>query len=94
MICCNFIVFYYFILFKGTKNNTRKAIEIYEKGVEMGDDCSMTNLAFIFKNGDDKEGIKMDLQKAIKLYERSVEMGNSNAMNNLAIIYQKGNEKE
>ena len=69
-----------------------KAIELYEKAVEMCDPLSTFTLAFIYQKGE--EGVlEKNILKAIQLYEKAVLLGNSNAMNNLALFYQNG-EKE
>ena len=73
---------------EGIEKDLAKAIELYEKSVELNNSYSMNNLAFIYEVGN--EIIKKDSKKAISLYEKAAKLNNSSAIYNLALIYEKG----
>ena len=70
------------------EKNYQKAIELYEKAIELGNSWAMNNLGVMYDKG---EGVEQDYQKAKELYEKAIKLGNSQAMNNLGIMYDKGN---
>ena len=72
---------------RGVSTNYIKAIELYEKAVDLGNPTAMNNLALMYENG---QGVPVDYQKAIKLYERAVDVGHLKAMNNLAFMNERG----
>ena len=78
----------------GIKKSTIKAIEIYEKAVQMGEYCSMMNLANKFLFGDVSENVKAIIPRAKKLYEIGLEKGFTLSMTGLGLIYQRGSKKD
>ena len=69
----------------GVVQNLKKAIELYQIGVDMKCDVSMHNLAFCFREGN---GVKQNIDKAIELYKLAVSLGNSSSMNSLGFTYE------
>ena len=74
--------------FGGIKEDYEKAIELYEKAIELGNSHAMNNLAYKYKNG---MGVEENYEKAIELYEKAIQLGNTSAMINLGFMYQYGN---
>ena len=68
----------------GVERNYEKAIELYEKAIELGNSIAMNNLGNIYKSGT---LVKQDYEKAIELYEKAIELGDNDAIYNLGIIY-------
>ncbi len=60
--------------------NINKAVELYKKGIELGDSHSMNRLGNYYRNIENYE-------KAIELYNKSIELGNYKALNNLSNYY-------
>lgn len=58
-----------------------KAIAYYEKGIELGDSDSMTELSYMYCNGD---GLEVDDNKAFKLCSMAAEKGHAIAQYQLA----------
>ena len=54
----------------------------------------MYNLANIYKEGSEEEGIKKDVNKAIELYKESARLGDSDSMLKLGLIFQRGLKDE
>ncbi len=69
----------------GVLKDEKKAIELYERAVELGNARAMYNLGVCYKYG---EGVPKDMNKAIELYERAAALGNANAMNGLGVCYK------
>eukprot|EP01091_Cochliopodium_minus_P005929 TRINITY_DN1581_c0_g2_i1.p1 TRINITY_DN1581_c0_g2~~TRINITY_DN1581_c0_g2_i1.p1 ORF type:complete len:574 (-),score=163.53 TRINITY_DN1581_c0_g2_i1:17-1738(-) len=70
------------------QRDVKMSMQLYAKGVMLGDSCSIYNLANIYHKGD--LDVEVDLYKAINLYKRAIELGNPAAMNNLAYLYNYG----
>lgn len=68
-----------------------KAIEWYQKAIDMGNTDAMTDLANMYYDDD---RITPDHNKAIELLQKAVQMNNSSAMNNLALIHDNNNNRE
>ena len=62
------------------------AIEYYERGADLGNTTAMTNLAFIYSDGDDDD----DLGYAIDLYRQAADLGDYDAMSDLGFMYEYG----
>ena len=75
---------------QGTKKDVYRAIELYQKAIDLGFPNAMNNLAIVYHYGLDEEGIKKNLRKAIELYENAIKLGEPNAYFNLALIYELG----
>jgi TPR repeat protein len=71
----------------GVTKSAEKAVELYERAIELGDASAMFNLAVCYENG---EGVTKSAEKAVELYERAIELGNASAMFNLALCYENG----
>ena len=57
--------------------NIEKAIELYNKAIDLGNSAAMYNLAYLYENG---YGVIKDVGKAILLYQRSAKNGYENAI--------------
>ena len=77
----------------GTQIKNEKAVEIYEKAIELGNVNAMYNLAIMYDSQHSRV-YKRDIKKAIELYERASKFDHPNALNNLAFVYKYGEEKE
>ena len=78
----------------GTERDIHKSLEYYEKGSEMGEGCSMYNLACIRQDGDD--GTEKNVKLSKDLYKKVIKLNVniSSALNNLANIYKNGDESQ
>ena len=70
-----------------TKNEPEKALEWYEKSVELGNPSSMCNLGYMYENG---KGVEKDLSRAFDLYKKSAELGDCVGASNLGNCYKNG----
>lgn len=92
----------YFIFFLGRcydvgtghEKDILKAIEQYEKAVQLKVPSAMYNLGLIYDLGRESEGIQKDAQKAVILYNEAIKFNHLGSLNNLAVIYKQGREKE
>ena len=64
----------------GINIDKQKAVELYQKAANLGDEVAQYNLALMYKNG---VGIEKDVDKAIYWYEHSAKQGYQNAQNQL-----------
>jgi tetratricopeptide (TPR) repeat protein len=69
------------------EKSTEKAVELYERAIELGDARAMVNLALWYENG---EGVAKNFEKAVELYQRATDLGNASAMFNLGACYANG----
>ena len=72
---------------QGGSKDDAKAIELYEKAIQLGNAAAMTNRAFMHHQG---EGDSPDYAKAIELYEKAIKLGNAVAMTNRASMHRHG----
>jgi TPR repeat protein len=56
----------------GVTKSAEKAVELYERAIELGNASAMFNLAVCYENG---EGVTKSAEKAVELYERAIELG-------------------
>lgn len=70
---------------EGIEKNIQKAIEFYEKGVQLGNSDSMYELGFIYDKG---EFIQKDNKMAIHLYEKAVRNHHIIALIRLKKLYK------
>ena len=70
-------------------SNINKAIECYEKAVELDNPDAINNLGIIYEDGE-RDCIEQNISKAIEFYERGYELNHSDSMFNLASIYEMG----
>ena len=66
---------------EGFEKNIEKAIDLFNKAIEVGNSSAMNSLALIYQYGDD--GVKKDLEKARILFQKAIDLGNNNASENL-----------
>ncbi|MBN2590024.1 MAG: protein kinase [Sedimentisphaerales bacterium] len=71
----------------GINKDYHRAIEWYNKAIEVGDSSAMNNLGCMYHDG---EGVEQDYQKAIELYNKAIEGGSSIAIWNLGLLYEYG----
>jgi len=62
--------------------NINKAVEMYEKGAELGNIYAVFNLAYMYRNGDHPDG--QNINKAVKYYEKLYELDDIDGLCNLA----------
>jgi TPR repeat protein len=62
---------------EGVTKSAEKAVELYERAIELGNASAMFNLAVCYENGT---GVTKSAEKAVELYERAIELGNASAM--------------
>ena len=74
----------------GFDKNLPKAVEIYNKALDLGDNLVYNNLGEIYLNEDEMNGFKKDVDKAVYYYKKGVEQNDSFCTNNLAHLYQFG----
>ncbi|MCD6013747.1 MAG: hypothetical protein K0Q79_3609 [Flavipsychrobacter sp.] len=72
-----------------SSKNYEKALELFEKTAEGGNDNAMAILGMMYLNG---AGTKKDYSRAIIWFKKSAEKGNVNAMGQLGELYFKGND--
>lgn len=75
----------------GVEQDYAKALECYEKALDLNYPPAMTNFAELYDNGN---GVEQDYEKALEWYEKAIDLGNSGAMNNLGAMYYYGNAVE
>ena len=66
---------------------SEKAFEMYAKGAEAGDECSMCCLATAYMEGN---GCKKDDDKALYWFRKAEEKGYADAANGIGLLYEKG----
>jgi len=71
----------------GVEKDLSKAVELYQRAVDMGEVHAMTNLGYCYRTG---QGVEKNLSKAVELYQRAVNMGEVCAMTNLGYCYRTG----
>jgi hypothetical protein len=72
----------------GTKKNYDKALSLFAKASELGNDNASLNLAFIYLTGAAKDPVRN--KKAFDLFEKSQQAGNKIAEFMLGYAYYKG----
>lgn len=72
-------------------NDFKEAIELYERGCELGDIRSPFLLARCYEKG---KGVKRNINKALEYYEKSYDLGNASACFQIARIYERGDGLE
>ena len=70
----------------GTEKNNHKALEYFEKAVELGETRSMHNLGELLLTG--KGGVKRNVPRAIELFEKAALQNDSYSICFLAKVYQ------
>ena len=63
----------------GVSQDKQKAIELYQRAIDMGNALAIYNLGCFY--------LKEDKKKAIELFQKASDMGNTNEMINLAFCY-------
>jgi TPR repeat protein len=71
----------------GTKVDKQKAVELYQKAANLGNNAAQYNLALMYENG---EGVDKEFNKAFELFKKSAEEGYSNGITRLGHCYQNG----
>ncbi len=62
-----------------------KALTLFHRAAEMGDDSSMSRIALMYYSGD---GVDVDIEKSIEWDKKAVEAGSFTSSLNLAITYR------
>lgn len=81
------------LLLKGVDavdGDAKKALELFERGDEMGDSGATNRLGMLMEKG--AQGIEPNAAKALELYERSVDSGNDQALWLLAELVERGGD--
>ena len=73
-------------LFTFEWENTKKAIEYYQKASDLNNPYAITNLGSMYLNG---EGVKQDINKASELFLKGGENGDPTGYANLGVIYHE-----
>lgn len=76
---------------EGVESNPKKAVELFTKAAELGDDYAKLNLADAYYLGN---GTRQSFKKAFELYKEVAEKGNVTALKYLAECYQEGKGTE
>jgi TPR repeat protein len=71
----------------GVAKDEAKAVELYKKAAELGNDIAMVNLGWAYARGN---GITKDVVTAFEWYKKAVELGNPKGMYNLGVMYEYG----
>lgn len=66
------------------ETDMNKARECFEKGMELGDGESASELAFYYHKG---LGVPQDKEKAKALYEKAISLGDENSIMTLGLLY-------
>lgn len=69
----------------------KRAMECFEKGMELGDGESTAALAFYYDKG---VGVVPDKEKAKALYEKAIALGDEDSLMTLGLLYLDENEDE
>lgn len=72
----------------GTKADVKKALALFNKAAELGNDNAAVNLAFIYLTGGKKDSLRN--QKAFSLLQKASKSGNKIAKFMLGYAYYKG----
>lgn len=72
----------------GTKASPKRALVLFEKAAELGNDNAAVNLAFIYLTGGTKDMARS--QKAMKLFQKAAKSGNKIARFMLGYAYYRG----
>ena len=72
---------------KGVEQNYNKAVELYQKGADLGDARAFCNLGVMYEFG---KGVNQNYNKAVELYQKACDLGNANAFYNLGYMYCNG----
>ncbi len=72
----------------GTKVSHKRALALFEKSAELGNDNAAVNLAFIYLTGNTKDMARN--QKAMKLFQQASKAGNKIAHFMLGYAYYRG----
>lgn len=72
---------------RGVNQNYEKAVELYQKGVDLGDAGACLNLGYMYNEG---LGVNQDYQKAVELYQKACDLGDADAFCNLGAMYYNG----
>lgn len=68
--------------------NHAEAFELNRKAAEQGEVHALSNLGYLYKNGN---GVKQDYAEAVKWYRMAAEQGDSDAQWSLGCCYENGN---
>ncbi|MFN8771127.1 MAG: tetratricopeptide repeat protein [Neisseriaceae bacterium] len=71
----------------GMTKNMRKAFQLFQRAVNMGDTSAMCHLGLCYQNG---KGIAKNEQKAFELFQKAVNMGDEVAIFHLSLCYKNG----
>ena len=63
-----------------------KAMEWYQKAVDLGDTLAMCNIGVLYENG---YGVKQDYQKALEWYQKAAELGDGLAKDEMTRLKDK-----
>lgn len=69
----------------GLEADSQKAIQLFEKGIQLNDVRAVMALAETLSQG---QAIPSDIARAVTLWERAADLGSTDAMNILSSIYQ------
>lgn len=71
----------------GVERDTQKAIEHYEKAIELGSAGAQSNLGFLYLKG---EGVQQNYPMALKLFDESARANHTAGLINLAVMRYQG----
>lgn len=64
-----------------------KAIKLYEKGCDLGDDLGCSNLGIAYFNGD---GVNKDFKLSAKFFSKACDLGSAFGCLNMGYLYENG----
>ena len=67
--------------------NYKKAVKLWKKAAEQGDDAAQYNLGVMYDEG---QGVRQDYKEAVKWYKKAAKQGNGIAQINLGAMYYYG----
>ena len=80
---------YFYQTGKKVEQNLDKAVELYQRAIDLGNTSSMTSMGYLYQRGT---GVEKDINKAIEYFEMAANKGNGAGYHALGLIYQHGND--
>ncbi len=75
---------------RGVEQSYNKAVELYQKGADLGDAGAFCNLGYMYENG---QGVNVDKQKALQLFKKACDVGVEQGCKNYRILRDELNNE-